>query len=540
MALFAPQVSATQPAFIYSTAYKTGEVTISFSLSSYNKDDDFSDVRYTIVDPNISSTWGNNSMILNGQNDSQNNIRSYKEAQNLTGSNGEFSFKISFNATDYEVLTQNQFYQVQLWLVKGNEVSEASQATLIRPIAAPSVEWITSSPTSLLTHLEGRLKGSELLKSCYCTWGAGEDEKSDAVFSSDGHYFAIPLNPLYVKEGGSYPFTLYYTTQYGYENYTDELQVTYSAPSSASGSQISIDYKINCGAGTTKIELKNLVKGTSYVLQRYNIDNNEEGYWQNVLKFVAKSTTEKVHDNTVESRTNYKYRVVWKNNQDNKYYAVTKDDSISVDFEDIFLNGENGMFVIRYNPNITGFKWVTQESIANTLGGQFPVVRVNGDTKYRQFNLSGTIFSEGLVTSTSTNGGAFSWNEEEPAFYSVGEDSYMKSSRHITDLERHARRRIMEFLTDRKVKLFRSYEEGNILVRLTNISFTPNKQLGRHIYDFSATLTEVDSCTLANLEKNNLTEKTYQGLSTSTSTDYGYIDATANYEGAVTIVSITS
>ena len=39
----------------------------------------------------------------------------------------------------------------------------------------------------------------------------------------------------------------------------------------------------------------------------------------------------------------------------------------------------------------------------------------------------------------------------------------------------------MDFLMDSKVKLFRSSTEGNILVRLNNISFTPNEQLGRMI-----------------------------------------------------------
>jgi len=37
------------------------------------------------------------------------------------------------------------------------------------------------------------------------------------------------------------------------------------------------------------------------------------------------------------------------------------------------------------------------------------------------------------------------------------------------------------------VKLFRSATEGNILVKLMDISFTPNITLHRHIYSFSCT-----------------------------------------------------
>ena len=46
----------------------------------------------------------------------------------------------------------------------------------------------------------------------------------------------------------------------------------------------------------------------------------------------------------------------------------------------------------------------------------------------------------------------------------------------------------MNFLTNRKPKLFRSREEGNMIVYLSNISFTPNKTLDRQVWDFSAIL----------------------------------------------------
>ena len=41
--LFAPQVRAVQPAFIYNKQEQIGEVKIYFSLSAYNSDDDFTD-----------------------------------------------------------------------------------------------------------------------------------------------------------------------------------------------------------------------------------------------------------------------------------------------------------------------------------------------------------------------------------------------------------------------------------------------------------------------------------------------------------------
>ena len=67
--------------------------------------------------------------------------------------------------------------------------------------------------------------------------------------------------------------------------------------------------------------------------------------------------------------------------------------------------------------------------------------------------------------------------------------------------EKMYRDKAMEFLCDDNVKLFKSNTEGNILVKLTNISFTPTANLGRLVYSFSATATEIDECSFENYYK---------------------------------------
>ena len=57
------------------------------------------------------------------------------------------------------------------------------------------------------------------------------------------------------------------------------------------------------------------------------------------------------------------------------------------------------------------------------------------------------------------------------------------------------------YLIHNSAKLFKTLTEGNILVKLTNISFTPNKTTGRMIYDFSATATEIAETTIENYDK---------------------------------------
>lgn len=66
------------------------------------------------------------------------------------------------------------------------------------------------------------------------------------------------------------------------------------------------------------------------------------------------------------------------------------------------------------------------------------------------------------------------------------------------------RQEVINWLYENNVKLYRSATEGNIIVKLTDISFTPNQQLSRMIWDFSCTCTEVLPITYENLVKYGL------------------------------------
>ena len=106
------------------------------------------------------------------------------------------------------------------------------------------------------------------------------------------------------------------------------------------------------------------------------------------------------------------------------------------------------------------------------------------------------------------------WNENVKAWFNNTEDcslyikdeSVIKSYQTKERLERQARELAIEFLTDGKPKLFRSPEEGNMIVHLSNVSFTPNKQLGRAVWDFSATVTEICEYTAENIAKYELND----------------------------------
>jgi hypothetical protein len=72
--------------------------------------------------------------------------------------------------------------------------------------------------------------------------------------------------------------------------------------------------------------------------------------------------------------------------------------------------------------------------------------------------------------------------------------------------ERKFREKVLNWLNDGKPKLFRSMTEGTFIVRLMNVSLSPNDTVGRMIWTFSATAYEIDENTYDNLKKHKLIE----------------------------------
>ena len=71
-------------------------------------------------------------------------------------------------------------------------------------------------------------------------------------------------------------------------------------------------------------------------------------------------------------------------------------------------------------------------------------------------------------------------------------------------MERIYRHWVEEFLNDGGYKLFKSATEGNHIITLTNVSWTPQASLGRMIYDFSSTAYEVAEFNCDNIKLYNI------------------------------------
>lgn len=203
---------------------------------------------------------------------------------------------------------------------------------------------------------------------------------------------------------------------------------------------------------------------------------------------------------------------------------------VFVDFEHVHIEGnKNNRYQFKHDVDISSFQYTVVESKTDTLGGKYPFIRRNGDSYYKQFPISGIIthFNENdypdeymgdniMKTASNSNGEEplkdyFNKRiEERVANKSIDlkkkfDNYYYKnhSLNGYTDylLEREYRNDAINYLYENKVRLFRSATEGNILVKLMNITLTPNEQLDRRVYSMQCTAFEVDDFSIENCIK---------------------------------------
>ena len=199
-----------------------------------------------------------------------------------------------------------------------------------------------------------------------------------------------------------------------------------------------------------------------------------------------------------------------------KYYVSVEDDStpkkksnetqlsspIGVVLNHIFLKRGKQQLKIKFNPQVSSMKTIYQENKTDTLGSQFPYIRRNGAVKYRTFPISGLISyfmdDENLFSSRS-----YEYGDNLNAYNTFNTNNNITEMTDYT-YERLFRERVKEFLEDGEIKLFRSPTEGNVLVRLMEVNFSPNTNNGRMIWTFSATAYEMADPNLDNMEKYNI------------------------------------
>lgn len=238
-------------------------------------------------------------------------------------------------------------------------------------------------------------------------------------------------------------------------------------------------------------------------------------------------------DRTIESGVWYKYnfQVVDKAGARSRFIdeSIYKPSPLMIVFNDVFLTAGDKQLKITLNNEIGSLSYNLQESKTDTIGSQFPWIRRNGAIKYRTFSLGGLIsylgnnemilFSNSESSDTNIeyqnnlaekniNGLFYSKDDLFPQEVSELYQSYNLDNG-ITNyndimLEKVFRDKVIDFLLEDRPVLFRSATEGNILIRLMDLSFSPNTQLKNYIYSFGSTAVEIAECNFDNFHKYNI------------------------------------
>lgn len=225
--------------------------------------------------------------------------------------------------------------------------------------------------------------------------------------------------------------------------------------------------------------------------------------WETVHVFTDLTFTEHTHnDRTVESGIFYQYFAQYQIEKGILTQPSEKTAAAMVVLEDIVLTTKDRQLKVMFDPSISSFNYTISENKTDTIGGKYPFIKRNAGVKYRTIPLSGTIYS------LADEDNLFTSKEE---IYGSQMQSYinyntLNNVNIYQDFvyERKFRDKVIEFLYEDDIKIYRSTPEGNLLVRLMNVTLTPEQRLGRMIYKFSCNAVEIADFNLENIDKFNL------------------------------------
>lgn len=219
----------------------------------------------------------------------------------------------------------------------------------------------------------------------------------------------------------------------------------------------------------------------AFILTRGS-DKDNFNNWEIVYRFQLNGdlpSSWQWKDFTVEQGCQYKYALQQYNNY--LYSDRIESNVVTADFEDFYLYDGERQLRLAFNPKISSFKTTLAEQKIDTIGGQYPYFVRNGRMSYKEFPVSGLL---SYLT------------DSEELFCSQMEISSPDAHTELTSdnitTERLFKLKVLDWLNNGKPKLFKSATEGNYIVRLLNVSLTPNDTLGRMVHVFQATAYEID------------------------------------------------
>ena len=537
--LYPPILNYSMPAF----ALEGNEpiVRIYFSLPSYNAWSEIGSVHMTVryLESNanaLSNSYPAKIKIVIPQIDEERSARQDKYYVELANSDLAFGFIIN---TVYKIQLRFSKLAIPLDNAPGasyfnsnsTSFSEWSTVTLIKPIKKPiySILGLEEASTgaavnfasldSVFTVTYDMTQDSEPLKA----WRGRLYSANKAQLLIDSgetiysNYAYLPVDgtnavafyiilPYQMTSGVSYVFQLDILTRNGYSTSSDYPFTCFLA--SGEDFRGTIQAKINEEDAYTHININTVDPITINLIIRRTSSKSNFTIWEDlaVKTFKNEIVNWEFKDFTIESGVWYRYGVQTRDIYGHRgALTVYTEDPLMGEFESAFLlDSANCQLKLKYDFNISTANIAVSESKTDTIGSKFPFVRRNGDMYYRTFQCSGLITGymdreEHLFTNDKEL-----YNNEEERYTDIRDEIDYIVNQYDYTYEREFREKVQNFLYNDKVKLFKSLQEGNILVKLMNITLTPKNELGRLLYSFSCQAIEIDEPTIINLDKYNI------------------------------------
>lgn len=555
--LYPPIVNDIQPAFV-----KTNTCKIYFSLSSFNSLDEIKHVQITVVNQNTNQSILNPSMFPLG-------IKFVTDISQVTNPTDDYKYYVTIyypQLVDREFKI-NQFYKVQLRFYGGddptppnptadwveehiNDFSEWSKVCLIKPIEQPLISINTLDSEGITTFF---IPPTEFVGKLY--YQQNEDVEKETLKSFNINIYQTSNQKTVVKSNEIYtnsfnPNEFYYQLLYDLQkqvNYTLAFNYTtinlyketvifqFKIAQQAENLldiNVSIASEEDCGRIKIIFNAPSSVTNKNLIIKRTSSKTNFLK-WESLKTIINSNSIQYLwYDTTIESGIWYKYRI--QENAENAKISQISQPIICV-FEDIFLTQGNKQLKVQFNPVVSDFRYNVTESQQVTLGSKYPYVKRNGNNYFRSFSLGG------LISALMDEQGWYDPNYQDGYFYHKNKIEPFTTPQEIYDTaaplyetyninnnidsyqdyiyEREFRQKVLDFLYQNNIKLFRSLTEGNILVKLINVSLQPVESLGRRLYSFSATAIEIDDMILEKLKQYNLINNNHYIYSTLTISD---------------------
>lgn len=533
--LYPPIVDTYVPAFLVDSGTDKDICRIYFTLSKFNTISDIKNVQIT-----VRNQYTNLSVLDKSKYPSEIMLTSIQED---IGKTSDDRYYIELNKTDIQggKFEINQYYKVQMrfthidaaevslttpqaidgWLAANiNLFSEWSTVCLIRGISTPQlavsgftiengeISWANYNPVIYGTLSFKNGEETEKLKSYQIKL---YDKNNNLLTDSGIQYtntnsFSYGLNYNFVA-GTAYKFTIECTTMNLYSAIAIYEFKTAIEESEILDFTFIADADEDNGRIVLTIKKSNITDGfTGELVLRRTSNKTNFTIWEDLKTYKYTGATaikETFNDMTIESGVWYKYYLQKRSNgvaASTKYIRTP----IMVIFDDMFLTTKDRQLKIKFNPTVSSFKRTIQESRTDTIGSQFPFVRINGNANYAQFPIGGLISFQidesNLFTSVEELFGKHLY------LYTDYNNNHKITEANNIVYEKLFKDKVIEFLYSEQPKLFRSATEGNFIVKIMDVSFSPNATLGRRIVSFTATAYEVAECNIDNFKKYDILE----------------------------------